>query len=284
MMAGRKIVPVFHDFPNFAQFNHVILCVPYRNDTIWLECTDQLIPFGFLGDFTDNREVLLLTEKGGIFGHTKHYSKIDNIRSCHADIMVDETGSAKWSIITQYKGLEYDNILRLLRSNYDEQKKILYKNNYLPSANIVNFTISENKQSLPTAYVKENIISSNFATFSGKYLIMQLNLLNFQGVMKKMVRKRYADLLVSRASSEYDTLAYTLPSGYKVESLPQGKKFQSEFGEYSFTVSANGNKVIYTREFVIKEGRYSPADYNKFYDFILNVSKCDNSKLMLTKN
>lgn len=283
VISGRKIVPIIHDFPNFAQFNHMILCVPFHKDTIWLECTDQLIPFGFLGDFTDNREVLLLTEKGGIFGHTRQYTAKDNIRSCHAEINLDATGSAKLKINTYYKGLEYYNIIQLLRINYDEQKKLLYKNMYLPSANIENFNIWEDKQSLPIACVKEDITSTNFATFSGKYMIMQLNLLNFQGMMKKMLSKRQSDLLIYRTSTQYDTLIYTIPAEYKLESLPEGKDLKSEFGEYRFTVSANENKVIYTRNFMIKEGRYVPSAYEHFYDFILKVSKYDNSKLMLTK-
>jgi hypothetical protein len=120
--AGNYKVPVFTDFPNFLQFNHVILCIPVQKDTLWLECTDQKIPFGFLGDFTDDRKVLLLTEKGGQFAHTRGYKAEDNLRECKSEFEVENTGTALCNITTLYHGLEYDKISSVLRLNYDEQK------------------------------------------------------------------------------------------------------------------------------------------------------------------
>ena len=66
--------------PTFAsmQGNHVILNVPIEGEELWLECTNQAMPFNFLGDFTDNRDALLLTPSGGILKRTHTYTTENN--------------------------------------------------------------------------------------------------------------------------------------------------------------------------------------------------------------
>jgi hypothetical protein len=281
--SGRYIVSVFADFPNFSQFNHAILCIPNNKDTIWLECTSQKMPFGFLGDFTDDREVLLITENGGKFAHTKKYEGKDNIRSCSSRFIIDSTGTATCSIKTSYKALQYDEIFELLSSNYDEQKKWLYKHTALPSPQINSFSINNCKNFLPIATVNESITSRNYGSFSGKYMLLPLNLINAQGVIQKMLKPRLSDVLINRSSVDYDTLIYQIPQNYQFESVPSGKTIHSNFGNYSYSVSVNGNELIYTRKFSINQGRYKPNEYRDFYEFLLSISKADNVKIMLTR-
>ena len=281
--SGRYKEPIFTDFPNFQQFDHVILCVPRSRDTLWLECTNQRIPFGFLGDFTDDRKVLLLTEKGGKFAHTRKYEVSDNIRSCRSEFEIDSTGTAICSLKTLYHGLQYDNISDLLNSNYDEQKKWLYTSSTLPSLQIRSFSVNDLGGTLPSARVSESVISKNYCSFTGKYMLLPLNTLNGQKSIQKMLKSRYSDILINRSSVDYDTIVFKIPDNYVYESIPSGNNINSKFGSYSSSVSANENEIIYIRKFTILEGRYKPSFYKELYDFILSVSKADNSKIILTK-
>jgi hypothetical protein len=281
--SGRYIEPIFNDFPNFQQFNHVILCVPLTKDTIWLECTSQKIPFGFLGDYTDDRDVLLLTDNGGKFAHTKKYNDSDNVRIGSAYINIDSTGAAECSIKTSYRGLQYNDISELLYANYEDQKKWLYKNTTLPSNHINNYSIIIDKKDIPIATLNESVFSKNYCSFSGKYMLLPLNLINAQKAIQKTLKPRRSDIFIGRSSIDYDTIVFKIPNQYIFEPVPLGKTINSDYGNYSYAVSAAGNKITYIRKLLINKGRYKPTEYNKFYQFILLISKADNIKIILTK-
>jgi len=281
--AGRYIESIFPDFPNFSQFDHVILCVPSKKDTIWLECTNQNIPFGFLGDFTDDRDVLLITEEGGKFAHTKKYTAKDNLRTCKAEFIIDSIGTANCTVQTNNQGLQYDDISDILTINQDEQKKWLYKNSSLPSLQISKFEIKNDKSILPIATVNESSVSKNYCSFTGNFMLLPLNKINVQTPIQKPVKKRISDFIIKRSYTDFDTLIYSIPDSYKIESIPKGKEITSPYGNYSFSVKSDGNKIIYARLFTIRQGHYNASEYENFYNFCLSVSKADNEKSMLVK-
>lgn len=281
--SGRYIEPIFKDFPNFSEFDHVIVCVPLKKDTLWLECTSQSIPFGFLGDFTDDRDVLLITDQGGKFAHTKCYSADDNMRTCKADFTIDPFGIATCSVRTNYHGLQYNDIEEFLNDTPDDQKKWLYKNSDLPSLTITKFDFTNDKKPYPTATINESNTSKTYGSITGNYMVIPLNRINVEEAIPKVVGERQSDFIIKRSSLDYDTLVYHIPANYKIESVPDSKNINSPYGEYSFTVTVKGNELTCIRRFKIKQGTHKAADYKSFYNYCLAISKADDSKAMLVQ-
>ncbi|MFK8163595.1 MAG: DUF3857 domain-containing protein, partial [Lewinella sp.] len=73
--SSTPFFPVDESFTTSA-FNHMILYVP--SEDMYLECTSSLAPTGYLGEGTDDRNVLWITPEGGKLAKTPSLSASDN--------------------------------------------------------------------------------------------------------------------------------------------------------------------------------------------------------------
>jgi len=111
------------------QGNHVILNIPQKEEDVWLECTSQTTPFNYLGDFTDNRNVLLIKPDGGEIVKTKTYSFSENLKETYTKIVLNETGDFMANMERRTGGVPYGNMYHLTRETKENQV-LFYKNNW----------------------------------------------------------------------------------------------------------------------------------------------------------
>ena len=72
----------------------MILFVPLKEDSVWLECTISItFYFGSLDISTENKNALLITEKGGVLVSTPASNSHSNIFSAYSKVMLKEDGS-----------------------------------------------------------------------------------------------------------------------------------------------------------------------------------------------
>ena len=97
------------------QGNHVILNIPSEGEDVWLECTSQTLPFNYLGDFTDDRNVLLITPEGGQIVKTKKYDTAENLQESFTSINLDDSGNFSAEFVRKTRGVPYGNLYHLMR-------------------------------------------------------------------------------------------------------------------------------------------------------------------------
>ncbi|MFL0095314.1 DUF3857 domain-containing protein [Tenacibaculum maritimum] len=275
---------IIKNFPSL-QGNHMILNIPNNGNDIWLECTSQTIPFGFLGDFTDDRDVLVVTPEGGVIKHTPKYINHKNSQETIATIKLTPSGNLSAAIERTSKGIKYDKKYHLDKKskknleNYYTSKVWNYNNN----TEINHITLLNNKE---TTSFKETVQLSitNYATSYQENMLFKINVFNRFKKIPKHYRNRQNPLKINRGFIDRDISTITLPEGYSITSLPKEKKIENKFGLYHIQFERINEKTIkYRRTLSLKKGIYPKEDYALFRKYCKLIAKYDNLRIELTK-
>jgi transglutaminase-like putative cysteine protease len=279
--AGENAPGMDVSFPR-SQFNHAIVAVPNKGDTLWLECTSQTNPFGYMGRFTGDRKALIITDDGAKVVHTKRYTAKDNLQYRTADVDITLTGDAKATVKTTYKGLQYENgnLDYIVGNQYDDQKKWLQKNMGIPTYDINSFQMVNKKDKIPSAIVNVDLTLNRLATVSGKRIFLTPNLMNRSTYIPEKVESRKTKVVRKMAYTDIDTIKYHLPEGIYPEFLPPGVSYKSQFGEYQTSFTLDQNNLLYIRKMIMHKGEFPPDSYAELIEFFKNVSKADNTKMV----
>lgn len=251
------------------QGNHAVLNIPTNTGDLWLECTSQKTPFADGGDFTDDRNALVITPYGGEIKRTKVYDDKENHQKIIGKYTLSNNGSIKANVAMVCSGTQFDNHLYYEGSTAKELDK-LYKEFW---SNINNVTIDaiDIKNNKEEGKFEETISfsASNYGLISGERMIVPINAFNvFEGVPKR-IRNRKLPLDLSRGFYDVDEVEVVLPINYKIEAIAESVEIDSEFGMYKLTIEKISDKILkYKREILLKNGNYPKESYDNFRGFL----------------
>lgn len=282
--AGAGITRFMEDFPS-SQFNHVILCVPNGKDSIWLECTSQTMPAGYLGDFTNNRPVLLVKEKGSALVKTPNYTIDQNTQYRKIDAVVREDGSLGCKASTTYKAIQQDDLHGLIHAYPKEkQKEILQQNFSLGTYEVKSFSYEERMRDIPEIEEKIDLEASNYAQVTGKRLMLSPNILSRSNWRLDKDSVRQFDIVFTYPYTDVDSVAITVGTVYKVESMPKPVKLETAFGSYESNIEVRDGVVYYYRKMVRKDGRFPPSKWEELVKLMEDITKADKARVVLVKS
>jgi Domain of Unknown Function with PDB structure (DUF3857)/Transglutaminase-like superfamily len=279
--AGKDSPDIQADFPS-SHFNHAFLCVPNQKDTLWLECTSQTNPFGYLGTFTSDRHVLLITENGGKLVKTPTYQVFDNQQVTKGLVALGDNNSATAEVEVLYTGIQQEMPSALIHQlGQDEQKKWILEHLSLSGVELNNFSLTEHKAKIPSVKQAMKLSLRNIATQSGTRIFLTPNLMNQSKNIPLANPNRKSDFVQTMNYMDTDTITFQIPKNYTTEYMPEPVKIQSKFGTYSSATAMNGDKIVYTRQLTIKKGQYPPSQYAEWVDFKKKIVKADKSQVVL---
>lgn len=280
--AGGASRNIDADFAS-SQFNHAIVFVPIEKDTVWLECTSQRKPCGFNGDFTDDRDVLIVDGENSKLVHTRIYPAAENCinRSAKVNLADIESGDATAS--AKYIGLCYDDMMPIYYADDADKLKKITQSIELPSFSLTKFSLVENRSKTPSLDEHLNLTFTNYIKKMGDIALLPLNFMTRLSSIPDKVRNRKTDMCIRRSYMENDTVTYQLPKGYQITDLPQKTELVSKFGKYISQSTQKGSEITYTRRFELTKGTFPAQDYTDFRDFLEQIASADGVVASLKK-
>ncbi len=268
------------------QGNHVILNIPDSSGKdIWLECTSQTIPFGFLGDFTHDRNVLVITPEGGVIKRTTSYKGEDNIQTSNARITLLPTGDVKAVLKRVSKGLRYDDKFNWESESQEDLIK-KYKSeiwSYNNNLEVETLALHNNKKEV-TFTEKLEISIQNYATLNENEFLFRVNVFNKKSFVPKRYRERKLPLKISEGYKDVDQYSFEMPNGYVLDILPPEKKLITKFGSYNVLFTkVDDTHFNFKKTIEIKEGVYPKEDYKAYRSFRRSIAKYENLRIAIKK-
>ena len=273
----------YEDFPSDFQSNHIILTVPLKNDTIWLECTNQFIPFGYVGNSISNRKALLTKPSGGELINMPSFSVEDNIYRKVMNINIFEDGNSSGTLNYNASGYRFPSFGFLNVRQEKDQKDYLLKNIPLSNLQINSFKLENEGDESPIAKLLIDFKSDKYANISGNRMFIPLNQIDKSGISFNSKQKRQFPIYFSYGLINESHSTFSIPENYEIEFVPEPEYIESQFASYSALCEVKEGKIIYTRKFHIYESLIDSASYSEVCDFFDKVTKLDNAKAILKK-
>lgn len=267
------------------QGNHVILNLPNEGNDIWLECTSQTSPFGFLGSFTDDRDVLVITPEGGKIKHTTSYKNDYNLQRANYNITFSDDGDLAANLSRLSYGTQYDDKSYLDGFTTKELEKE-YKSEIWDYINNLDFNTIEIENNKDSVYLEEklNLTIKNYATIKDNEFLFRVNVFNKSSYVPKRYRNRNLSLEIERGFKDIDVYNINLPESYSLDFIPENIEINSKFGFYKLTFKKIDDKSFnFYREIYIKEGLHKKEEYKNYRSFWKKITKSDNLRILITK-
>lgn len=282
--AGRDKVDFEKDFASLAQGNHVILAVPYNGQYYWLDSTSQTIPFGYIADFTDDRNVLVMKPEGGELVKTMAYAEEDNAQYTTGNYSIDVSGNLNAKVSIRTAGTQYGDHY-FLESGDEKDIEEYYRQywNNINNLDLASYSFKNNKEVVE--FVENvDISAEKYASKIDDKLLFVANALNNQQYVPPRYRNRHFPFEIQRGFLDEDKYSIELPEGYEIESTPTGTNLDSKYGRYQLDVSIETPKKIWvSRKMLLKRGHYTKEEYKEFRSFMRSVAKYDKSKIVIQK-
>lgn len=269
------------EFASVGQMNHVILQVPIKNDTIWLECTNPQLPFGYVHGDIAGHDAIEVSRAGGRLVHIPAYPDSTNLARNQIRLQLDGSGIADIDVSSVFYNLRMESRIPVYKMGRDEQKKAILRMLYAPQAEIDK---SEFKMEGPVLSLDAHVRSKNYTTATGKRLFVPVCPIRRDTSIPAVDEERLEDFYIETGYCDEDEIIITLPEGSEIEATPSDVIINESFASFHSIIKRKGSQIIITNRLLVKSGTYDKSSYSRFIEFMKRVNTAYGQKVVLKKS
>lgn len=282
--AGPNPQRINTNFPS-QQFNHVILCVPFGSDTIWLENTASSYPFNYLGTSTQGRTALLCDGEQSRLIHTPSLTMEDVEVSNIFNIELSESSLAGTMEI-KAKGDDFESLAYVAKF-YNSKDQQSYFRSVFGSWNA---QFANPKITIPDRNVNFGMLSAevNFQQ-SVRKVGNKIILINLPTQAREITsddfKGRSRPIRISEPINDVDSIYIDItgiPEGYTFQPIEQ-KSISFEHGTYHFSQSYSDSKILIIRSLEINPNESNVLNQPNYYAFFESIENEEKKPLLFKK-
>ncbi len=260
--AGTKIPKFDADFPS-QTFNHVILTVPLEQDTVFLECTDKNIPFGYMGTFTQGRKALLVDENDSQLIDIPALQPEEVLSSRTINIKPD---SKEIQVTENQKGYKYEFFNYAVKElGKDKLDNIVRGEIFAGNAELIEYAFHPTDRQSPEINLNARYSVTNIYKEYGNNLILPPFPIKVKDFEKPA--QRTTGVQIDYPEFYMDTIIYDI-SAKQISHIPEKISIETDFGKYEISYEQKDNTLVCHKTILLYAGKYPSERYEEFYQFI----------------
>ena len=268
------------DFASVGQMNHVILQVPLKNDTLWLECTNPQLPMGYVHEDIAGHDAIEVSQTGGRLVRLPVYADSTNLMHSAININLSEQGAANLKVSLSVLNRQYESCIPLLKADEKDRQKYLHQIVHAPQAEIGKVDINESGAKIT---LDAEIKSQKYANQTGQRLFVPICPVHRGYTVPNTNTERIDDIWRDMGYLDTDDITITIPEGYAIEACPKGVSIEQPFASFSFSIKADDNTIHVKNRLLMKSGTFPKSQYPQLADFIRSINSAYNQKVVLKK-
>jgi hypothetical protein len=282
---GTNDIPYDYSVPSLAVDNHMICTLILNDKKYFLDATEDYIAFNDYAHRIQGRQVLIENGSGKyILDHVPEFGADRNKEENTIKLsLVDDV--LKGSVKTIYNGEQKTNILRgyaSVRSDNQEEalKKYLASNDKnLKLSNVKSSDLQDRQNPLSFNYDLE---ISNYVTKVGKEIYVNVDK-DKEFVQMDLDSERVNDYEFNNKILIVSHYELSIPSGYKVDYLPQAVTLKHPDFSFSLSYKQAGNKITYEKKITIDNAVIHKKDFREWNSTVKDIKKFYNDQIVLVK-